>query len=127
MHVRADRGYMDHRRCAGVACRFGNVPGAMDMDGTHCLPEGTAKVDGGGRPSKRVAYGIGFGDVGPDEAELADLAERLDDIGLPRIALRNPDARAAFEEGFADVAADESAAAEDRYKLVRSLDHGLAH
>ena len=70
---------------------------------------------------------IAIGDVGLHEAELADLAQRLDEIGVARIALRNPDANTASQQEFADVAADESAAAKDGHKLFIALDHGMAH
>ena len=70
---------------------------------------------------------VTVGDVGPNEAELADLGERLDDIGLFRIALRDPDPDSALEQEFADVAADETAAAEHRHQLFIAIDHGAAH
>jgi len=97
------------------------------MDGAHGLSESTTEIDGGACSAERVSDGIAISDVGPDETELADLSQRLDDIGLPRIALRNADPDTPLEEGLADITANESAAAENRYKLFRSLDHGLAH
>ena len=53
------------------------------------------------------------GEVGADDADLADLPERLEEEGLARVALGDAQPRAGLEQRFADVAADEAAAAEN--------------
>ena len=63
-------------------------------------------------------------DVGLDDSKLADLAQRLDEIGIARVAAGNPDSDAALHQKLADVAADESIAAEYGDKLFAALDHG---
>ncbi len=77
-------------------------------------------------PWTRIANAGFVGDVGAFHAQLADLGERLERIGLPRIALGDADPDPAVQQGFADIAADESAAAEHRHQLFVALDHGVA-
>ncbi len=79
------------------------------------------------RPADRVADAVGIGDVRPDEAVLADLGERLDEIAARGIARRDPDPGARLQQQFADVAADKSVAAKDGDELFFAIDHGLAH
>ncbi len=93
------------------------------MDPLHLRAEQPAQVHHRAGAVHGVADRSRIGDVGTFEAELPDLAERLDEEGLARIALGNPHPDAALQQSFADVAADESAAAEDGYKLFRPLDH----
>ena len=76
------------------------------------------------RAFDRVADAGGVGDVGLLEPELADLRERLKEIGVARVAARDAHPDSAPEQEFADVAADEAGAAEDGDKLFRGLDHG---
>jgi hypothetical protein len=64
-----------------------------------------------------MADGFAIGHVGADEPELADLAQRLDEVGVARLAGHDPNARAGLEQLFADVAADEAATAENRHEL----------
>ena len=54
----------------------------------------------------------------------ANPAKRLEEIGIARIAARNPHPNALLEQIFADVAADEAVAPENRDKLFVALDHG---
>jgi hypothetical protein len=108
---------MDHRGRAFFGGGFCQMARAIDMDRVHLPTEYTAQVDDRGRTMNCSANAFRIGDVGPDEAELPDLAERLDDIGLARIALRDPDTNAGFHQEFANVTADESTTAEDGYKL----------
>ena len=74
-----------------------------------------------------VADSFFIGDIGFHKAELAHLAQRLDEVGVARIAARDTDSNSASEERFADVPADESVAAKDGHKLFIALDHGVAH
>ena len=64
--------------------------------------------------------------IGELEAELADLAERLEEIVVARVAARDTHSNAAPEQIFADIAADEIGAAENGDKLLRRLNHRLA-
>jgi hypothetical protein len=93
------------------------------MDAAHPLSENTAQVDDSTRAGDGATNAGWVSDIGPREAELADLRKRLDDIRLSRVTLGDPDSNAAFQQEFADIPADESATAEDGYKLFRALDH----
>ena len=93
------------------------------MDRLHGLAEQAAEVDRRGRALQRMADAIGPGEVGLDEAELPDLGEGLDGVGLARIALGNANPDATVQQVFADVAADEPATAEHGHQLFRALDH----
>ena len=113
----ANRRDMDQRLSAKLPRSFGNIAGAIDMDLLHFGSEHAAEVHDRARAMDRAADALSIGDVRYFEAELADLAERLDDIGLARIALGNPHPHTAAEQEFADIAADKSAAAEQGYEL----------
>ena len=93
------------------------------MDVAHPGAEYPAEVDHSGRAADRMADALGIRDVGAFEAELANLAEWLDYVRLPRIALGDADPDPALQQEFADVAADETAAAEYRDKLFGPVDH----
>jgi hypothetical protein len=71
-----------------------------------------------------MADGVAIGHVGADEPELANLAERLDEVGVARLAGDDPGARAGLEQLLANVAADEAAAAENRHEL--GIEHRVA-
>jgi hypothetical protein len=73
-----------------------------------------------------MADALGIRDVGAFEAELANLAEWLDDMRLSGIPLGDADPDPALQQEFADVAADETAPAEYRDKLFGPVDHGVA-
>ncbi len=57
-------------------------------------------------------------------ADLADLAERLDEVRAARIARGDAHADTGLEQIFADVAANEAAAAEDGNQLWGEIGHG---
>jgi hypothetical protein len=97
--------------------RLGDVARPVDMDAMHFAPEHAAQIDDRARALSRAADAVGIGDVGFDEAELADLAKRLDEEGLARITPGDAHPSAALEQELADVAADESTAAEDGDEL----------
>ena len=84
------------------------------------------EVDHRGGSLDRAGDAPGIEDVGADEAQLADLAQWLDEVSEARLARRDADADAAFHQHLADVAADESAAAEHRDQLFRVFQHGAA-
>ena len=92
----------------------------------HRPAEDAAQIDDGSGALDRLAHAHRIGDIRLREAELANLAERLDDVGRARIALGDADADAALHQIFADVAADEAASAEYGDKLFCALDHGAA-
>jgi hypothetical protein len=96
------------------------------MDAAHLRAEHAGEVDGRAGAMKREPDAGGIAEIGGDGTELPDLRQRLDGIGLARVALGDADPDSALEQEFADVAADESAAAEDGYKLFRPVDHGVA-
>ena len=70
------------------------------------------------------------GDIGADDVDLADPAERLKEEGRLGIALGNAHPDAALKQQFAHITTDESAAAKDgdeaRRAGGRGGDHGLA-
>ena len=78
-----------------VARGLGDVPRAVDMDGVHVLSNDAGEVDHRAGALDRPRDAVAVGDVGADEAELADLAERLDVVGVARLAgatrTRTPD------------------------------------
>src|SRR6185437_16784446 len=102
---------MDERIDPRLDGGFGHVSSAVDVGRVHSLAEGAAKVDRGGRALQRFADGDRLGDVRLDEAELPDLSQRLDKVGVAGIAARHPHSNAAPEQIFAYVPADESIAA----------------
>ena len=79
------------------------------------------EVDDRGRSIDRAGDAVGVVDVGADEAQLADLAQRLDEVSEARLARRDAHPDAAFHQRLADIAADESAAAEHRDQFFRAL------
>ena len=93
------------------------------MDGLHPAAEDSDEVDDRGGAIDRTPDAGWLGDVRLDESELADLAQRLDEIGVARIARGDTHPDALFEQEFADVAADEAVAAENRHQLLIPLDH----
>ena len=124
--VGADRRDVDERTRPGLLRRFGDVASATDMDGRHLAPEHPDEVDRGGRAVERPPNRLLVGDVGFNEAELADLAQGLDEIAVARVAAGHADPDPRLHQLFADIAADESVAAEDGDELVRTEDHVLA-
>jgi hypothetical protein len=76
---------------------------------------------------ERVADAFEIADVSPDEPELADLPQGLDEVGIARVARGDPHADPAPEQKFADIPADEAIAAENRHLFFEPLDHGVAH
>ena len=75
-------------------------------------------------PSTAAATLSGRGQIGGDEGDLADPAQRLEEPGAARIALGDAQADPGLEQDFADVAADETAAAEDGDQAWGWVDHG---
>jgi len=124
LQARADRRNVDQRPGGTFARGFSDVAGTIDMHAAHLRAEHAAEVHHGRRAINRAPDALCIRYIGRDETELPDLAERLNDIRLFRIALRDPDPDAALEQEFAHVAADESAAAEHRDQLFRTFDHG---
>src|SRR5436190_12804183 len=124
--IGADRGNVHERPRACLVCRFSNVARALDVDALHGLAEDAAEIDHGGRSTDSAVNAGAVGDIRLDEPELANLAERLDHVGMARIPRGNPHSDATLEQGFAYVAADESTAAEHGDKLFGTLDHRLA-
>src|SRR5829696_9941300 len=114
--VRADRRDMDEGLGSAVASGFGDVARALHMDSVHVL-ERTREVDHRACPLDGPADALPVRSLGADEPELADLAQRLDVVGVARLASDDPRPRLGLEQSFADVAADEAAAAEHGYEL----------
>ncbi len=121
--VGGDRRDVDERARACLARRLGDVARTLDVGPVHRAAEDAAQVDDGGRALDRVFDAAGVHDVGDFETELPDLRERLDAVGLTRVALCDSDPDSGLEQALADVAADEPAAAENRHKLFVPLDH----
>ncbi len=117
---------MDQRPSAGIARRFGDVSSAVDVNRFHLAAEDADKVHDCARAVDDTPHAVRISDVRLDETELADLAERLDEIGIARIARGDAHADPAFHQELADVAADESVPAEHRHQLFRALDHRRA-
>jgi len=109
---------------SGIASGIADMAGAIDMDAAHPASEHPAEIDDRARAMDGGPNAVRVGDVRRLRAELADLAQGLDDVGLARIALGDAHPDPGFEQEFADIAADESTAAEDGYKLFRPIDHG---
>ena len=87
------------------------------MDRLHLAAEHADEVDDRAGVLDRTPDAGSVGDVRLDETELADLAERLDEISVARITRGDAHPHAALQQEFADVAADEAVAAEDRDQL----------
>ena len=85
---------------------------AVDMDRLELALEDADEVDHRVAALDRAPHLIGVAYVGGDELGLAEPAQRLEEIGLARVALRDSDARAGLVERLGDIAADETAAAE---------------
>ena len=77
-----------------------------------------------GALDRRARGSPGAVEVGADEGDLADLAQRLEEPGAARVALGDAQANAGFQQHLADVAADEAAAAEDGDEARGGVDHG---
>ena len=77
---------MDQRASAGVARCFGDVPRSIDVDRLHLPAEHADEVDDRAGAIDGTADAFGIGDVRLDETELADLAQRLDELGVARVA-----------------------------------------
>ena len=125
IRIGADRRNVDECAAAGVSSSLGDVAGAIDMDRGHGA-EGADQVDNCGCPLDRGAGRSGVCDIRFDEAVLADLSERLDEVRLARLAAGDADPDARFQQGLADVTADKSVAAEDGDQLFPALDLGAA-
>ena len=123
MRVGGDRGDVNQRPGASFARGLGDVARAVDMHGIHPASEDSDEIDDCRRALDRVADAVCLGDVGLLEAELPDLRERLEEIGVAGVPARDADPHALLEQIFADVAADEAVAPENRDKLFVPLDH----
>src|SRR5438067_7470680 len=117
---------MDQRPGSGGARGLGDITRPIDVDGLHLAAEHADKVDYRLGVLDGAADTRGVGYVGLDEAELPDLAQRLDEIGVARIARGDAHPDSAFHQELADVAADEAVAAEHRDQLIIPLDHSAA-
>src|SRR6185503_8819143 len=106
--------------------RLSDLLGAAHMHRRHPPPENPDQIDHGAGAVDGPADAVGVAEVGLDEAELADLGERLDEIIAARIARGNPHPDSAPEQELDHVTADESAAAEHGDQLFETSDHRAA-
>ncbi len=102
------------------------MAGTVDMNAAHLRAEHADEVHRRGGAAERLAHAVSVGDVGAHEAELPNLRQWLDGVGLFRIALSDAHPNAALEQKFAGIAADESATTEYGHQLVTTIDHGQA-
>src|SRR5690349_21752854 len=116
---------MDERGCApGLRRRRGKARSG-NVDPVEVALEHADQVDDRVGPSDRPLDRPGIAHVGLDESDLPDLAQRLQEIGLARIALRNAEPHTRPGKRVAGIAADESAAAEHGDDLAVALEsHG---
>ncbi len=114
--VGADRGNVDEGARSELARGLGDVPGARRHGPRAMCLKAPVRLMTAVDAFDDAADGIAVGDVGPDEAELPDLAQRLEVIGVAGLPGDDPEAHIVLEQLLADVAADEAAAAEYRHE-----------
>ena len=101
VRIGADRRDMDQRRHARRGGRLGDVARAVDMDAVEIALEDADQVDDRvARPGRRRRPRL-VGEVGADELDLAEPAERLQEEGAARLALGDADPAPALNSAWA--------------------------
>ena len=124
LRVGADRGDVDESGHARRGGGLGDVAGAVHMHGLERALEDADQIDHRVRALDGGGDGGLVGDVGADELDLAEPAERLQIPGPARVALGGADADAGLQQRLGDVAAEKAAGAEHGHEDVRLGRHG---
>jgi hypothetical protein len=111
--VGADRADLHERSCPDGAGGGGGQLCPLDMDGLKIALEYAHQIDDRVRALDGALDRRWAGEVCSDSRHLADTAQRLEEPGFARIALRDAEPGTRLQQRLAHISANESAAAED--------------
>src|SRR5687768_11705109 len=114
---------MDQRARPGGRRRLGDVPGAVHMEALEVALQDSDQVDHRACAGDGALDARALANIGGNELELADPAERLEEVGAAGIALGDTDAPPALDQVLDDIAANEAAPTEDGDEAFGAIDH----